>query len=98
FFVDASGRDTLLASRLRLKRVDKHNNTAAVFAHFRTVPDQPGDVEGIISVYLFEHGWVWMIPLPDDVTSVGVVGTQAFFKARDAGLEPPFARAIAASH
>jgi flavin-dependent dehydrogenase len=96
-FVDASGRDTLLASRLRLKRVDKHNNTAAVFGHFRNVPARPGDVAGMISVYLFEQGWIWMIPLPDDVTSVGVVGTQAFFKARDARLDAFFARAIAAS-
>jgi flavin-dependent dehydrogenase len=97
FLVDASGRDTLLASRLRLKRADKHNNTAAVFGHFRNVPARPGDVAGMISVYLFEHGWIWMIPLPDDVTSVGVVGTQTFFKARDARLDALFARAVAAS-
>ena len=28
-----------------------------------------------------------MIPLPDDVMSVGVVGTQTFFKERKANLE-----------
>ena len=38
FLVDASGRDTLLLKRLGLKRVDKRNNTAAVFGHFRNVP------------------------------------------------------------
>ena len=37
FLVDASGRDTLLLTRLGLKRVDKRNNTAAVFGHFRNV-------------------------------------------------------------
>jgi len=68
-----------------------------VFGHFRNVPARPGDVAGMISVYLFEQGWIWVIPLPDDVTSVGVVGTQAFFKARDARLDALFARAIAAS-
>ena len=36
----------------------------------------------MITVHLFEHGWFWMIPLPEDVMSVGVVGTQAFFKSR----------------
>jgi flavin-dependent dehydrogenase len=97
FFVDASGRDTLLASRLRIKRVDKQNNTAAVFGHFRSIPRRPGDAAGMISVYLFEQGWIWMIPLPDDVTSVGVVGTQAFFKTRDVRPEALFARAVAAS-
>ena len=78
FVVDASGRDTLLADRLGLKRINKRNNTAAVFGHFRNVPRRPGDKAGMITVHLFEHGWFWMIPLPQDVMSVGVVGTQAF--------------------
>jgi flavin-dependent dehydrogenase len=56
FLVDATGRDTLLTSRLGLKRINKHNNTAAVFGHFRNVPRRSGDKEGMITVYLFEHG------------------------------------------
>ncbi|HEY6701530.1 MAG TPA: NAD(P)/FAD-dependent oxidoreductase [Pseudolabrys sp.] len=97
FLVDASGRDTLLTSKLGLKRINKQNNTAAVFGHFRDVPRRPGDKEGMITVYLFEHGWFWMIPLTDDVMSVGVVGTQAFFKARIADLDSLFASAVAAT-
>ena len=62
FLVDATGRDTLLTSKLGLKRINKHNNTAAVFGHFRNVPPRSGDKEGMITVYLFEHGWFWMIP------------------------------------
>jgi flavin-dependent dehydrogenase len=96
FLVDASGRDTLLASRLKLKRIDKCNNTAAVFGHFRNVPRLPGDRAGMITVHLFEHGWFWTIPLPDDVMSVGVVGNQAFFKTRETTRDALFARAIAA--
>jgi flavin-dependent dehydrogenase len=96
FLVDASGRDTLLASRLKLKRIDKRNNTAAVFGHFRNVPRLPGDKAGMISVHLFEHGWFWVIPLSDDVMSVGVVGRQTLFKTRDMNLDALFARAVAA--
>ena len=48
-------------------------------------------------MHLFEHGWFWMIPLPDDVMSVGVVGTRAFFRTRTSDLEGFFARAIAMS-
>ena len=96
FLVDASGRDTLLASRLKLKRIDKRNNTAAVFGHFRNVPRLSGEKAGMITVHLFENGWCWVIPLPDDVTSVGVVGRQALFKAGDASLDALFARAVAA--
>jgi flavin-dependent dehydrogenase len=97
FVVDASGRDTLLADRLGLKRINKRNNTAAVFGHFRNVPCRPGDKAGMITVHLFEHGWFWMIPLPEDVMSVGVVGTQAFFKSRKGSLDVLFANAVAAT-
>ena len=33
------------------------------------------------------HGWFWMIPLPDEVMSVGVVGTRAFFKANGGNID-----------
>jgi flavin-dependent dehydrogenase len=82
FVLDASGRDTFLAARLRTKVANKHNNTAAVFAHFRHVECRDGDLSGCISVHLTEDGWFWIIPLPDGVASVGFVGPQAVFKTR----------------
>jgi flavin-dependent dehydrogenase len=48
YLVDATGRDTLLANRLGIKRIDKHNNTAALFGHFRNVARRGGDREGMI--------------------------------------------------
>jgi flavin-dependent dehydrogenase len=97
FLVDASGRDTLLLKRLGHKRVDKRNNTAAVFGHFRNVPRRAGSAEGMITMHLFRHGWFWMIPLPDGVMSVGVVGTRSFFKSKRENLNSFFARAVATS-
>jgi hypothetical protein len=97
FLVDASGRDTLLLKHLRLKRVDKRNSTAAVFGHFRNVPRRNGSAAGMITIHLFQHGWFWMIPLPDDVMSVGLVGTRSFFRTRTEDLDGFFARAVAAS-
>lgn len=97
FLVDATGRDTLLSGRLGLKRIDKRNNTAAVFGHFRNVPRRPGDKAGMITVYLFAHGWFWMIPLPDNMMSVGVVGTRAFFRAKGGDIGALFAEAVAAT-
>ena len=96
FLVDASGRDTLIAGRLGLRQIDKRNNTAAVFGHFRKVARRGGDVEGMITMHLLVNGWCWMIPLPDDVMSVGLVGTRSFFKTRTDDLDGFFARAIAA--
>jgi flavin-dependent dehydrogenase len=82
FLLDASGRDTFLAQRLRLKTADKHNNTAAVYAHFRNVTCRQDKMAGCISIHLTDDGWFWVIPLRDEVTSVGFVGNQVAFKKR----------------
>lgn len=73
YLVDASGRDTLLGSQLRIKRRSSRHQSAALFAHFRGVERRPGLDSGNISIYRFEQGWVWVIPLRDDITSVGAV-------------------------
>ncbi len=90
YVLDASGRDTLLASKLGTRRANKHNNTAALFAHYRGVARRGGELEGFISVHLAEDGWFWLIPLPDDVMSVGFVGNQAAFKGRKGTPEQLF--------
>jgi flavin-dependent dehydrogenase len=82
FLLDASGRSTFLAGRMRSKVVDKRNNTAAVYAHFRNVACRQDDMAGCISIHLTDDGWFWVIPLRDGVASVGFVGTQAAFKGR----------------
>lgn len=83
FVLDASGRDTFMANRLRNKRTDKHNNTAAVYGHFRHVKCRSeGDMAGCISIHLAKDGWFWVIPLQGGTISVGFVGTQAAFKRR----------------
>ncbi len=85
FVLDASGRDTFLARRMRTLKVNKQNNTAALFGHFKGVERRTGELEGYITVHLVEDGWFWMIPLPDDVMSVGFVGDQSAFKNRHGG-------------
>ena len=82
FVLDASGRDTFLAAKLDLKRSNKRNNTAAVYAHYTGAEFRTGDREGFISIHLAEDGWFWMIPLPDGVMSVGFVGNPSAFKNR----------------
>ena len=82
FVLDASGRETFMAGRLGTKRANKHNNTAAVFAHFTGVEARAGATRGYISIHLAENGWFWLIPLPGAVMSVGFVGNQAAFKQR----------------
>ena len=82
FVLDASGRDTFLAGKLRTKRSNKRNTTAALYAHFRGVERRGGALEGYITVHLADDGWFWTIPLPGNVMSVGFVGDQSAFKGR----------------
>ena len=87
FLVDASGRDTFLASSRKWKRRNRVHASAAVFGHFKGVTRRPSEDSGNISIYWFEHGWIWMIPLPDDVMSVGVVAFPQYLKTRKGSLD-----------
>jgi flavin-dependent dehydrogenase len=82
YLIDASGRDTLLGKQLRIKRRNGQHQSAALFAHFRGVERRPGTDAGNISIYRFEHGWVWLIPLRDGITSVGAVCWPDYLKQR----------------
>jgi len=82
YLVDASGRDTFLSARRRLRRRNKLHQSAAIFGHFRGAEPRPGEDAGNISIYRFEHGWMWMIPLPDGVMSVGAVCRPDYLKQR----------------
>lgn len=83
YVVDASGRDTLLGTQLRLKRRHTKHQSAALFAHFRNVERRTGEQAGNISVYRFDHGWIWMIPLRDGCVSVGAVCSPDYLKQRE---------------
>jgi flavin-dependent dehydrogenase len=86
YLVDATGRDALLGNVLKLKRKHPRHRSAALFAHFRGVARRPGEDAGNISIYAHEHGWAWMIPLRQEIVSVGVVADPWLFKDR---REPP---------
>lgn len=82
FLIDASGRDTFLANHLHVKRRNPRHNSAAIYAHFAGVERRAGRRAGDISIYWFEHGWFWLIPLADGVSSVGAVVWPYYLKRR----------------
>jgi flavin-dependent dehydrogenase len=82
YLVDASGRDTFLGSRFAIKRRNRQHATAALYGHFEAARRLPGDAEGNISLFWFEHGWFWFIPLRDGTTSVGAVCTPEYLRTR----------------
>jgi flavin-dependent dehydrogenase len=81
-FVDATGRDALIAGRRQLKVPDGVITTnAAVHTMFQNVDRSQGADEGNIIIGLFDGGWWWMIPFKDGDTSVGMVLEKSFTKA-----------------
>ena len=82
YVVDASGRDAFLSAKKKLRRKNEQHQSAAIFGHYRGAERRAGDDAGNISIYSFEHGWMWMIPLPDGVMSVGAVCRPDYLKQR----------------
>jgi flavin-dependent dehydrogenase len=97
FVVDASGRDTFLAGKMGLKRKNTRHNSAAIFGHYRGAKRLQGKLEGNISIFWFQHGWFWFIPLADGSTSIGAVCWPHYLKTRDKPLREFFEDTIAMS-
>lgn len=87
YVVDASGRDTVLGKQFRLKRKNDAHQSAAIFAHFESVERRPGEDEGNISIYHFDQGWCWFIPLREGVMSIGCVCWPEYLKQRKGSSE-----------
>ncbi len=94
FLVDASGRDTFLAARLGTKQRNDRHGSAAMYGHFTGARRYEDRRAGDISIYWFEHGWLWFIPLADGTSSVGAVVWPAFMKARTVPVADYFLAAI----
>jgi flavin-dependent dehydrogenase len=82
YLVDASGRDTLLGNALKIKVKNEKHQSAAIFAHFKGVTRRPGEEAGNISIYRFDYGWCWFIPLADGLMSIGCVCFPEYLKQR----------------
>ena len=92
FLVDASGRDTMLANQFRCKEKNPKHNSSALYGHFTGARRLPGKLEGNITIFWFDHGWFWLIPLADGVTSIGVVCWPYYLKSRGGKPLPEFFR------
>lgn len=95
FLVDASGRDTIVANKLGLKERNKRHASAAIYGHFTGAGRQEGRAEGNITIYWFDHGWIWFIPLADGTTSIGAVCPPDYLKSRKTDVTSFFRDTIA---
>ena len=80
YVVDATGRDSFLAKKLGIRKNNRSHNSAAIYSHFENAERLKGDDNGNISIYWFDEGWFWMIPLKDGTMSVGAVCRPGYLK------------------
>jgi flavin-dependent dehydrogenase len=66
-----------------------------MYGHFRGARRLPGKAAGNISIFWFDKGWFWFIPLLDGTTSIGAVCQPAYFKSRKTDLNSFFMDTIA---
>lgn len=79
--VDASGRAALLAHRFSLRVDEPDLANVAIFSHYAHVPRADGRRAGDIRLVARpDLGWFWMIPISDELTSVGAVLPRDAFK------------------
>jgi flavin-dependent dehydrogenase len=91
YVVDASGRDTVLGNLLKTKHRNPKHNSAALYGHFRNATRYTEEKRaGNISLYWFDHGWFWFIPLADGATSVGAVVWPYYLKSRSVPVKQFF--------
>lgn len=73
FLVDASGSAAKLARQQGLVQMLPDFGRLAIYNYFAGLPAAHAHERAYLTIHLTEHGWIWLIPLPGDITSVGVV-------------------------
>jgi flavin-dependent dehydrogenase len=83
--IDASGRGSLLSRKFNLRVDEAAFANIAVFSHYSAVPRQEGRRAGDIRIVSRNDlGWFWLIPISEELMSVGVV------LPRDAAPDTPY--------
>jgi flavin-dependent dehydrogenase len=74
FVIDASGQGSLLSRKVGGREEEESLRKVAIFAHYRGMTGRcEGRDAGNTVIVLLEDAWLWVIPLSDEVTSVGLV-------------------------
>lgn len=80
--IDASGRGTVLSRKFNLRLAEPRLANVAVFSHYSGVPRREGRRSGDIRIVARpDLGWFWLIPISNELMSVGVVLPQAAMNA-----------------
>ena len=86
FVVDASGHGSVIGSRVGGKEPIEALKKVAVFAHYSGVPRGEGRNAGNTIIVVIRNAWFWLIPITNELMSVGVVVDRDHLKS--CGLTP----------
>ena len=86
FVIDASGHGAVVGSRVGAKADVANLKKIAVFAHYRGVKRAPGREGGNTVIVVIRNAWFWLIPVTDEIMSVGLVVDRDHFV--HSGLQP----------
>ena len=95
--IDASGQSSLLAKLHDLRLKHPSHQKIAIFSRYKGAVRREGRKEGNIDIVLGAGCWFWIIPLRDDVLSVGAVANIADWKATGLSPESYFEKAVQSS-
>lgn len=95
FVIDASGHGALIGNRYGGKRNVESLKKVAFFAHYRNVPRPPGRDAGNTLIVVLRDAWFWMIPITEELMSIGLVVDREHVKRCGMSPEELLARTIA---
>jgi flavin-dependent dehydrogenase len=94
YVIDASGRNSILGAKFKLKKNYEHLQKVSVFAHYDGMIRAAGRDGTLTRMVRAIDRWFWVIPLSPTRTSVGVVLDGAVYKESGVGAEEFLQKAI----
>ena len=86
FVLDASGHGSFIGNRMAGRADVPSLKKIAFFAHYKNVPRDPGKDAGNTVIVVLRDAWFWLIPITNEIMSVGLVVDRDHFLR--CGLEP----------
>ena len=94
YLIDCSGRNAVLANRLKLKEPYPHLRKFSVFAYFQGPPLPPDPDTSLTRMIRADDCWYWVIPMAEGKWSVGVVMDHEYFRSLQLSPEQAFDECI----
>jgi flavin-dependent dehydrogenase len=95
YLIDASGRNSVIGNKFKLKKSYQHLQKLSLFAHYQGLEREAGIDGTLTRMVRTLDSWFWVIPLENDRTSIGIVLEAADFKKSGLSAEQFFEHAIA---